>query len=199
MKKQISPLLEDMRFLFLRDFVNWLNNGIAIEWGKLEKRAENGEFEKYEDYEAAMDYPQFRAKYAAEAVLYLLNALVDEQLRNLVEAGTEYTLDPRKPALPAEEIARLSFREIQDHIEDMYKITLKDLEGWDDYIEIRNIVNSLKHSGGQRRIKEVLTEGGSWNDLHYKPKLEDAKKGLDICIHLVRTLLRIAHRNEQKT
>ena len=198
MKKQISPLLEEMKFLFLRDFANWIDKGISIEWAGLEVRSENGEFKEYEDYEAAMDYPLFRANYAAEAVLHLLNTLVDEQLRNLVEASTEYSYDPNKPALPADKMRHLSFREIQNHIEDSYQIFLKDIEGWDHYVKIREIVNSLKHSAGQRRMKEVIAEGGSWNELHYKPKLEDAKESVDICIRLVRSLHSIANRNEQK-
>lgn len=191
MKKQISPLIEEMKFLFLRDFASWIDEGIGREWGKLQERTENGEFEEYENYETAMDYPLFRAKYAAHAVLHLLNALVDEQLRNVVAAGTEYTYDPNKPMLPSEKIAHLSFRKIQKHIEDRYRISLVDIEGWDHYLKIRKIVNTLKHSAGERRLRELFEEGSSWESLHYEPELEDAMESVDICLRFVRSLFRI--------
>lgn len=198
MKKQISSLTEEMKFLFLRDFAQWIDEGIDREWGKLQKRAESGEFEEYENYEAAMDYPLFRAKYAAHAVLHLLNVLVDEQLRNIVSVSTEYSYEPNKPTLPSEIISRLSFREIRKHIEDRYKISLIDIEGWDHYLKIRKIVNALKHSSGERRLREVSEEEGTWKDLRYEPKLEDVKESVDICRRLVRSLFRIVHCNEKR-
>lgn len=194
-----SPLLEEMKFLFLLDFIKWIDKKIAEEWSELEERKENGEFNEYEDYEAAMDYPLYRAKYAAEAVLHLLNALVDEQLRILVEVSKEYTFDPKKPALPAEKVSKLRFPEIKEHIEEKYKISLEDLDEWEHYTKIRNDVNNLKHSAGLKRLKEVLKKNGSLNELHYEPSLEDAKESVKICIRLVRSLHKIVNKYDKAT
>lgn len=196
MKMQISPLIEEMKFYFLRDFVNWIDECIAREWGSIEKKRQTGEFAEYANYESAMDYPLFRAEYAAHAVLHLLNALVDEQLRNIVEASTEFTYDHTKPALPSEKVGRLSFGKIIKHIDNTLSISLTDIEGWNHYLQVREMVNALKHTAGKRHLGEVLNEGGSWDDLKYKPMLEDVKESVNVCRKLVSTLFEILRKHE---
>ncbi|MBI3525387.1 MAG: hypothetical protein HY066_12870 [Betaproteobacteria bacterium] len=177
-----------MKFHFLSDFTKWILEGVDRDISQLEQRAEGGEFAEYEDYEAAMDYPFLRAKYAAEAILHLLNALVDEQLRNVAEALTDFTFDPGSPKLPSERISRLSFEDLIKAIERGTGLSLSDLGGWKEYQRIRKIVNALKHSAGQRPLRGVLEEGGNISDLSYDVTMDDVKEGIAASLKLVRII-----------
>lgn len=191
MHMTFSPLLEEMKFHFLADFTTWIQEGVGRDFSKLAQRAEEGAFAEYEDYEAAMDYPLLRAKYGAEAILHLLNALVDEQLRNIAEVSTDFTFDPGSPKLPAERISRLRFEDLIKMIERRIGMSLTDLEGWAEYQRIRTIVNALKHSAGRRPFSDVLNEGGNIGDLSYDVTMDEAKAGIAASLKLVRNLFSV--------
>lgn len=188
----ISPLLEEMKLHFLDDFARWITEGITREWNAIEHRAENGEFPDSENIESAMDYPLIREKYAAQAILHLLNTLVDEQLRYMAEAITEFQPPPTRPRWRSEKISNLSFRELKKIIEESYHIKLSALDGWNDYILIRNIDNASKHRSGLKHLREFFDEGGNLNEASHEVTVLDARTRISPCIELVRCLHKIA-------
>lgn len=186
------PLLEEQKFHFLADFSKWIAEEIANEWSKIEHRRENGKFAEFGELEVAMDYPLVREKYAAQMITHLLNTLVDEQLRKLVEVVTEPVFSPNKPQFHSERIANLSFKDIKKKIEGSYNIHLDNVADWHEYEIVRNIDNSFKHRSGYKRFNEVLEEGGNINEAKHSISVEKAREYIEVCLRIVRDLHRIA-------
>lgn len=190
----MSYLIDELKFHFLDDFAKWIEKGIAVEWGNIEKRREDGEFAEYEEYEATMDYPLLREQYAAQAILHLLNTLVDEQLRKMVEASVMPAHDPAKPKFHFERIADLRYPEIKSAIEKSYGVELSSLEGWFDYENVRELDNAFKHRSGNKRFKELLDAGESINDVKHEVCIAFARSQIRPCVQLVKELHRISMR-----
>lgn len=190
----MSYLLDELKFHFLDDFAKWLEKGIAVEWGNIERRREDGEFSEYEEYEAAMDCPLLREQYAAQAILHLLNTLVDEQLRKMVEASMTPVHKPAKPKFHFERIADLSYPEIKSAIERSYGVEFSSLEGWSDYENVRELDNAFKHRSGNKRYKELLDAGENISDVKHEVSISFARSQIRPCVQLVKELHRISMR-----
>ncbi|MEE8342834.1 MAG: hypothetical protein V3R51_03435 [Gammaproteobacteria bacterium] len=165
-----------MHLHFLRDYLRKLDSIIAVEWRDIKSRSENGEFEEFGDYESAIDYPLFRSEYAARTVMYELNAMAEGVLQSLAEPFWREQQSSKK----IKSIHDLPFLAILELVEKHYEIYLKDVDGSDDFEELRKMVNAFKHRKGFRRHKDMErnpeTDGF---EFQYRASLEQAEKFLD--------------------
>lgn len=171
-----EPIEIGMQLHFLGDYLRKIDSSIAVEWGEIESRAENGEFEDFGDYESAMDYPLFRSQYAARTVMYELNAMVEGVLQNLADPFWQEQQNSEK----IKSIYDLPFWAVVEIVEKYYGIRLKDIDGSDAFYELRKAVNSFKHRKGFRRHEDLMRNpetGGV--EFQYRATLELAEDFLE--------------------
>jgi len=174
------PILVHMQLHFLRDFLEHIEKGVAVEWASLGKRAENGEFEDYGDYERAMDYPLFRMDFGARAVYYELNALLESELQSLA-APIWHSRRPQATLKQSKlrTIHDLSVGEVVELLESKYGIERNNFPGWDAYEELRRRVNAFKHRRGMRRFEDMKNNPDTGGiEIRYKATFDEARNFL---------------------
>ncbi|WP_029922413.1 hypothetical protein [Nevskia soli] len=175
------PILVSMDLLFLRDFLNHVKSDVATEWTEIEAQSERGEFEEYEDYERAMNYPLVRAEIGARAVYHELNALVESQLQALAETRWQ-RLNPSRSNDPAKwkTVADASFGQVRELIEAEYGIYLVDVEGWCHIEKLREVVNAYKHRRGNKRMSEIFKDRTAYKGtFRYETSIDEATQLLE--------------------
>ncbi len=115
---------------------------VSDEWFKIRNGVEDGLFDEYEDLEAAYDTPLWHEEFASESILHLLNAHIEKQPFHIAAAGGRIK---RRDILRSPNYGALRRR-----VEESTGLSLDELEGWAEYTELRDIVNSLKHGSGNR-------------------------------------------------
>jgi len=165
-----------MQIHFLRDYLNKQNSSIALEWGEIESKAENGEFKDFGDYETAMDYPLFRSEYTTRTVMYELNAMIEGVLQSMAEPFWQ----EKKNSTKIKTIHDLPFWAITELVEKHYGTCLKDIDGYNVFEDLRKMVNAFKHRKGFRKHEDIERNpvtGGV--EFQYRATLDLAEKFLN--------------------
>lgn len=119
-------------------------------------RAEERDFETFEDLEYAESRPHAWVEYASRAVYYELAALVEHQLHKLARAPwAESQPKLKKITEIKKDVSDLGFDKICKLIYKHYGTRISEVEGWEEVAKIRSVVNDLKHRGGSRHMKTI--------------------------------------------
>jgi hypothetical protein len=170
----------DVHLQFLRDFLDHLERDVALEWAQIEKRNQNGDFPEYEDYEAAMDFPLFREKFSARAIINELNALVEEVLQSKAEPAWRLRHGKTEMKNIPSPVWEQRFGKIWELIEAYYGIRGSDIPGWDVYDKLRDMANAFKHRRGFRRFSNIFKKGVlDSSEAQYRATFENARSLLD--------------------
>ena len=166
-----------------------MKNAVAIQYGQIEARNANGEFDDFEDLEPAFDRPLFEAEFASESILLLLNSHIERQLF--------YIACQHKKIKPHEYFRSPSLKTLIKRIGPVFEIQINQLSEWPVYMELRERVNALKHGSGMHDpTARHLADARGPATLRYTPNFDDAERYLELCQSLTRKLWSISARIE---
>jgi hypothetical protein len=151
----------DLELESLKSFVEHVTGSALKELQAVEANAESGAFDTFEDLEYAESTPFSWIQYASRAVYYELASLVEYHLHGL--AHTPWAASQRKSDqgqvkvedVSMEELLR-SITEIKTHVSDLgfgkvcelihahYGTRIRDVDGWAEVNEIRNVVRTTR-------------------------------------------------------
>ena len=177
----MPALLEEVKLLFLKKFLESMKSSVSEEWIQIHQGLNDGIFDEYGDLESAYDTPLWHEEFGAESILHLLNAHVERQLFEIALMGGH---------IKEREIFRSpNFSDLKQRVERTIRASLEDVPGWLEYAELREIVNSLKHGTGIRQSNPKPQSQIEGNSLKiYQAKFAEADRYLEICLTLTRAL-----------
>jgi hypothetical protein len=161
----------------LNNFLEHVESDIAKELQEIKDKNQRGEFETFDDYESARDYPIFRERFGARAVCYELHALTEGVLRNLAAKEWHKELGIQQPpSLKPKTIYDLQIGQVIKMIETRFDIKMSEVEGWSDFDRLRKMVNAFKHRSGGRRIEDMLPDPETgFLEFQWEATLEEAR------------------------
>jgi len=153
----------------LKNFLDSVINVAICEIDEIEKRNKDEAYPEFEDYEAAFDFPIARIDIACRAVLYELVALVETKLQYIADEPWSQSSKHKGPQnifdsdridnesfSKVKMVSDLRFNDIVALIEEHYRINLNSLPEWEKILELRNMVNSFKHSQGFMDFRKII-------------------------------------------
>lgn len=171
-------IIEQLRFL--RSFLMRLEKDIGMEWAEIEKRNEEGEFQDFGDYEAAMDYPLFLEKFTVRSIFNELNILAEQTLHEAAASAWRIEQEKRPGKVIPKPEWELPIERIWELIESYYNIRRSDLPGWAAYKELREINNAFKHRLGFRRFSDIFqSKNIGLEENRHKAEIDNTKKIFD--------------------
>ena len=182
-------LFVTMKVCLLKNFLAHVESDVAKEWQEIEYKKERGEFETFENYESVIDYPIFRARFAARAICYELYALTERVLRGLA-AKEWHKLEMSMPqSSKPRTIYDLPIGQVIKMVETRFDIKVSEIEGGSDFDRLRKMVNAFKHRSGGRRIEDVLPDPETgFLEFQWEATLEEARLLLQSIPRFLQTL-----------
>jgi hypothetical protein len=166
----------------IRYFIDRLLEDVGREFDAIEKLAECGEFETYEDLEAAQNFPLARYEIGMKAVIYELNSLIESEIYEFAYVPWKESKKNKGPK-SIDELGKFELKsmtkikmvndinivEAIKLIESYYSLNFDDIEYWKDVRNMRKAVNAFKHRKGYKHFREIdwATKG-----LHFPQKYE---------------------------
>ena len=164
------------RLKFIRDFYNHSASDVWNEWQQLDERNKQGEFPEYEDYESAKDFPLFRGKFSAGAIIHELNSLAEDVLHSKATPAWMERQGKIAKKRVFSPVWEQSIGTTWELVEDYYHICRSDLPGWDAYSKLRDVANAIKHRQGFRRFSETVEKGlFDMDNVQYRVTFESVK------------------------
>lgn len=195
-----GDLLFDLELSMLRHFLDHVAGGCAEETAEIKKKAEDGEYNEYEDYEAAFDRALFRHKYAVRLVYYELAAIIEREVQACASPAWQASRRHKGPkSLPEvlslphgsieslKMISDLNFSDLLKLLKEYCQIDLGQLPQAESVLEVRDIVNSFKHRHGfkefRRQNSGILRIGEQ-----HRPSTQEARDAIERVSLFVKTL-----------
>jgi hypothetical protein len=183
----------------IKGFLEHVDDEAGTEIRDVLARNESGEFEDEDDFDNALYSPLTRQEIAARAVYYEINALIERELQHSAHRSWVESAKHRGPklldfnALTLESvrslklISDLPFGDIVKLIEENHKIKIKDLDGGEEFLKMRDMVNAFKHRGGLIDFRKQNPKDINFVE-RYKADIEQAYGAIDRASEFIKAL-----------
>jgi hypothetical protein len=183
----------------IKGFLEHVDEEASTEIRDVLARHELGEFEDEDEFDNALYSPLTRQEIAARAVYYEINALIERELQHSAHRSWLKSAKYRGPkqldfdALTLESvrslklISDLSFGDIVKLIEEDHKVKITGLDGGEEFLKMREMVNAFKHRDGLINFRKQNPKNINFVE-RYKADIEQAYAAIDRAYVFVKAL-----------